>query len=896
MTAVASEPPPNWLVIRNRALSLAQKGYHVFPVRVHVDPVTGANTKTYVTGQKDSPIGAKWNATTDPELIRTWWADGSRFADCTIGIATEPSGVVLLDLDTKHDQDGPGEWAKLHPEPYPLPAAVGRSSTGGVHLPYRANPKRPVKTCAGELAPAVDVRGVGGMFVCWSTWLPAVKELPIVPDVVPDRVPFVENKPKRTVIPIGDGHPAGVDEVRARVLEHRDIIAAARDGEGTPTASRQAYFVGQYVGAGQIEEQWAIGVLLDAVSGWTWHRRDDEAKMHAQIIKGVHDGMAEPRAWVTEPELATVTVLHPRSTAPATYVRSTPPAATPAPSVPPVSLPPQPPLPPATADSRSGPSELAVELSPDEDAGPTVPGRQGGAQPLPHGKDEVPVRRLRLTSAAEITPKRVRWLWAGRWALGSLTIVAGEPGLGKSTIVYDRSARITRGELEGELAGQARAVFVCATEDSWEYTIVPRLMAAGADLDLIKRVDVLDEDFVTGLVLPRDIPAIAEAAAEYQAAALVLDPLTSRVQSGLDTHKDSETRRALEPLAALADSCSLTVVGLMHLNKGGGTNPLTALNGSTAFAGVARSVSFAMFDPDDEDRRRKLFGTPKNNLGRSDLATLVFRTVGVDVPIPGEEEPANVGRIEWLEEVEGSIGDAMERAQQDPETRTAIGDAAAWLSDYLSRCGGQADSAAIKDAGRGDGHNAKTLSRALRKLGGRAESIKDSFPRRTLWALPTKTPKPLHIDSEDSQSGHTPRSTFTVSTVFTVPTSGDSEDSGAGRPVPGPLSPLPVTTADRPDTSGSGASAPIKSGIHDEALPPWLADSGAEPATDGPAPAVGEPVDERPSCPCGRSESLHSRGNWRTCPAGHRWHAFGYGRLERCPQCADGDPSGGDAA
>ena len=117
----------------------------------------------------------------------------------------------------------------------------------------------------------------------------------------------------------------------------------------------------------------------------------------------------------------------------------------------------------------------------------------------------------------------------------------------------------------GVYAGEPRAVIVAATEDSWEHTIVPRLMAAGADLDRIFRVDVTVSDgFDSALVLPADLNQLEKNVIEVGAALVLLDPLVSRLSAGLDTHKDAEVRRALEPLVALADRASATVLGLIH--------------------------------------------------------------------------------------------------------------------------------------------------------------------------------------------------------------------------------------------------------------------------------------------------------------------------------------------
>jgi len=192
-------------------------------------------------------------------------------------------------------------------------------------------------------------------------------------------------------------------------------------------------------------------------------------------------------------------------------------------------------------------------------------------------------RRVVLTSAADIKPRRVRWLWADRLALGTLALFAGREGIGKSTVAYDRAAKITNGELPGEFQGRPKAVRVAATEDSWEHIIVPRLIAHGADRPKVFQVEVLEDH--TGLVLPKDVKAVQDAAAEKDAVLLILDPIMSRIDDRLDTHKDAEVRRALEPLAGMAHTAGLCVWGIIHHNKGGSGDPLNAVMGSRAFTG-----------------------------------------------------------------------------------------------------------------------------------------------------------------------------------------------------------------------------------------------------------------------------------------------------------------------
>jgi AAA domain len=348
---------------------------------------------------------------------------------------------------------------------------------------------------------------------------------------------------------------------------------------------------------------------------------------------------------------------------------------------------------------------------------------------------DIGLRRIDLTRASQIRPKPVFWLWKKRLALGTIGLLAGREGTGKSTLAYWITARLTCGELYGHYHGRPKSVLVCATEDSWEHTIVPRLMAAGANLDLVYRIEVVNAlDVHVGLSLPRDLLDLEKAAIDTDAALLLLDPLMSRL-GDLDTHRDAEVRQALEPLMAIADRTRMAILGLIHHNKSGSTDPLQLVMGSRAFTAVARSVHTVVDDPDDDAGQRRLFGTPKNNLGRNDLPTFSFTIAGQ--PIETDEGIAWTGKIEWGDEREGSIDDVMRRAADVTEDRTAVSEAADWLGDYVASQGGQVASSDAKKAGRVAGHSERTLKRAVTKL--RLVVSSSGFPRSTYWEFPAES-------------------------------------------------------------------------------------------------------------------------------------------------------------
>jgi hypothetical protein len=349
-------------------------------------------------------------------------------------------------------------------------------------------------------------------------------------------------------------------------------------------------------------------------------------------------------------------------------------------------------------------------------------------------------RRLTVTAASSIAPRSTHWVWANWLPVGAFSLLGGREGTGKSTIGYERASKLTRGKMPGKYAGTPKAVIVCATEDSWSRTIIPRLMAHNADLDLIYRVDVETvEGFDGALSLPTDLDALETLVEELDVRLILLDPLLSRLDENLDTHKDAEVRLALEPLAALADRCGANVLGIIHVNKGTNRDALTSIMASRAFVAVARSVLYVMTDLDDATER--VLGLAKNSLGKLDVPGYKYHIEGVSVGLDSEGDEVTAGRIEWSGTSEQSVEDRLRASEEDPEKRSAKTDAAAWLVDHLTAVGGREASALVKAEGKKVGHAEHTLKRALASAGVTVEE--GGFPRTTWWVL--------DVESEQSE-------------------------------------------------------------------------------------------------------------------------------------------------
>jgi AAA domain len=389
---------------------------------------------------------------------------------------------------------------------------------------------------------------------------------------------------------------------------------------------------------------------------------------------------------------------------------------------------------------------------------------------------DAPERRLRLTPASKIPIKPVRWTWDARIPAGAVTLVPGREGIGKSLFLVWLAAHLTRGTLPGVHEGTPKAVLYAASEDSWERTIAPRLHVAGADLDMVYRVDIEEEgDLIMPLTLPIDCAALEREIPKLGAAMLALDPLMSAIALGIDTHKDRELRVALEPLTHVADSTGCAVVGLAHFNKSSSTDVLNLVTGSRAFTAVLRSVIAVALDPDSEpDDLSYVLSQAKNNLGRLNLPSLGYKLD--EVFVPTDEGPASVGKLRFTGEVERTVSDILgERG--DREERSERDEATEWLRGYLEEHDGEAKRADILAAAKLDGISERTLERARTKA--KVTSKRDGFGQPAMWRLPTVAPQSRQSRQETDGGGTGANGGATGADVLFDPESDRAPDAPA---------------------------------------------------------------------------------------------------------------------
>ena len=219
-----------------------------------------------------------------------------------------------------------------------------------------------------------------------------------------------------------------------------------------------------------------------------------------------------------------------------------------------------------------------------------------------HGNGKGNGRIVELIPAATIEPSRTAYTWAERIVAADLNLLVGPPGVGKGVTTIHVAARLTRGNLDGDLQGTLAAVVVVSAEDSPTHAIVPRLLAAGADMEFVYIVRVTHAGAEDGLTLPDDVAALTTQVEAVDAALVIVDPIAAHLSGGVDSHKDASIRRALAPLGRMAHETGAAVLGVAHLNKAAGGDWVRRVGGSVGLGAAARNVLIAADDPDGDDR------------------------------------------------------------------------------------------------------------------------------------------------------------------------------------------------------------------------------------------------------------------------------------------------------
>ncbi len=386
-----------------------------------------------------------------------------------------------------------------------------------------------------------------------------------------------------------------------------------------------------------------------------------------------------------------------------------------------------------SADLTGALLEAARPARPTKRPDPHWPPTTG--EQAPEGRD------ARVVRVADVQPEPVEWLWRGRIPLGKLTLLDGDPGLGKSTLTAALAASITTGaELPGggDLDGPAGVVLV-NLEDGVADTIRPRLEAAGADLTRCYVITGIGEHNRTPSI-PEDLDELERVVRETGARLVVLDPLMAVLSGTVNAHRDQDVRRALAPAAAMAERTGAAVLVIRHLNKSADAPALYRGGGSIGIMGAVRSALLLAPHPEaegDEDPRR-ILAPLKSNLAPPGARRALELSL---VPSPDN----HVAVVAWGGESRTTAAQLLARPERDaPDS-----DAVEWLKAALKE--GERPVADLRAAASSAGMSWDALKRAKSRAG--VISRKAGFDGAGwVWALKPpsepQSPAPLRPSKE----------------------------------------------------------------------------------------------------------------------------------------------------
>jgi hypothetical protein len=335
-----------------------------------------------------------------------------------------------------------------------------------------------------------------------------------------------------------------------------------------------------------------------------------------------------------------------------------------------------------------------------------------------------PVGQLLSWVAAE----RVDWLWHGRIPLGKITVIDGDPGLGKSALTTDLAARVSVGRdwPDGTPCPAGGAVLLSA-EDGLADTVRPRLDAADGDPERVLALATLrDGDGERLLTIPGDLDIIRRGIERVKALVVVIDPMMAFLGPDVNSHRDQDVRRALTSVGKLAEKKKVAVLIVRHLNKGGGGNPLYRGGGSIGIVGAARSALVVAQDPDHDKRR--ILAPLKSNLAEP-VPSLAFELTGA----------ANGAVCVEYKGTSSLAADTLLAVPLDPEEKSALTEAKEFVSDELAD--GPMAANQVKKNARDADISERTLKRAKAALSILSKKEGDGS---WTWSLPGKEAEEDH--------------------------------------------------------------------------------------------------------------------------------------------------------
>ena len=559
-----------------------------------------AGLSIFVAGPDKKPH-VKWRdvSTTDPDQIKEWF---KKWPDALPAIDLAKSELIILDGDRHGGPDGVAAAEQLFAERSLNAAAIPTIITpqDGRHYWFMqptegeplGNSDKPIRD------KAINVRGAGGYVIAPGTRLPdgrQYKRDPNTPSaleaVQTGTVPVLPSSIEKLLranghsaaqMPPHNGATYSPTSSREKSYAQAALSRIVHKIASTPPNTGRnnelnngALTMGHMVAAGWIGRATVEGRLFDAATTCGLVKDDGQHSVLATIKSGLDAGEKEPHA------------------------------------------------PPPDREEYRGPSG-STHAKP----GNGNEEKKSGTNRDRPQKPEDGVAELVSAKASSYKMFAIRWLWRDRFAIGKLGIIAGLPDEGKGQALAFIAAQVTNGGEWPMSEGRSPlgSVVIFSDEDDPNDTLVPRLAAAGADLDRVHIIKMVrnDKNGSRMFSLVSDLEALLRKIIEIGDVRLVLiDPISAYLGVGkVDSYRGTDARAVLTPLTKLAVDTKIAVIGVMHFNKKTDvTNALLRISDSLAFGAVARHVYGVI---DDAENKRKLFVRAKNNVA----ATIKNQTLG----------------------------------------------------------------------------------------------------------------------------------------------------------------------------------------------------------------------------------------------------------------------------
>ena len=193
---------------------------------------------------------------------------------------------------------------------------------------------------------------------------------------------------------------------------------------------------------------------------------------------------------------------------------------------------------------------------------------------------------LKIINMADIQSQEIEWLWYPFIPYGKLTIIQGDPGDGKTTLVLNLAAKLSKGiGLDEDMqVSEPMNIIYQTAEDVLADTVKPRLEVADADCEKIMVIDESEKSL--SMIDER----LEQAIVQTNARLLILDPIQAYLGADVDMHRANEIRPVLKQLGNIAEEYGCAIILIGHMNKASSSKSTYRGLGSIDFQATARSV------------------------------------------------------------------------------------------------------------------------------------------------------------------------------------------------------------------------------------------------------------------------------------------------------------------